>query len=485
MEQGKDIVTIDPNGECCAYQLKTGDIDLVEWRKIRGEIQELIELSFAHPSVDKSKMHKAFLVTNGTLTDEVRLQIDQINRDNATYGRKWSYLDVIELPALLKEFIQAQGKFIPSDLEDFDLFLRLFLSDGRGFLPKEKFIGFLHNTLFADAAKCKKSDAINTVASSVIMTAYSLHPYQLSENYYAQFEAWTCLAASILRYVHRAGLEKDAWAPSHELVMSEIVRNLILLRDEAVDRRDFFEGSLQGDGGLVYRARATVVLGALAALENHRRATEDAHIVHSGVLNLMKNNTQLLLLWGESAFPFFYHILTYLEANGEEKIAQQLLSAILQGILNKNSPGSKDSLASPYYDVHEILELSYGIEKDELDFSQFAGSSYLLCPLIEMTARRNARGLLASNWRRISHILLREFKPDNIQDIFTWRSSSGTNYSSFPKPTQSWSELVTEARSLTELPILYSGNRSLWGFFILACPHRATKSIIRLLDQCP
>ncbi len=48
MEQGKDIIALDPEGKCCAYQLKTGDIKSGEWRDILGEIQELIEILLFH-----------------------------------------------------------------------------------------------------------------------------------------------------------------------------------------------------------------------------------------------------------------------------------------------------------------------------------------------------------------------------------------------------------------------------------------------------
>lgn len=82
LEQGKDIITIDSEGQCCAYQLKIGDINIPAWRNIREEVRELMELPVVHPSVDKVRIHKSFLVTNGEIGDEVRVQIDQMNDDN-------------------------------------------------------------------------------------------------------------------------------------------------------------------------------------------------------------------------------------------------------------------------------------------------------------------------------------------------------------------------------------------------------------------
>jgi hypothetical protein len=142
MEQGKDIVTIDADGNYCGFQLKTGSIDLPKWRGIVGEVKELIELPIVHPSVDKTRVHKAFLVTNGEITDEVRFQIDQINDDNQRKGRGYSHLDVITLSPLLRDFIDAQGKFMPRELTEFRQFLELLMADGADFLDKEKLFNF-------------------------------------------------------------------------------------------------------------------------------------------------------------------------------------------------------------------------------------------------------------------------------------------------------------------------------------------------------
>jgi len=67
MEQGKDIITVDPDGNYHAYQTKTGNIGLSEWREISGEIQELVELPIDYPGVDKASGHRAYLIANGQI----------------------------------------------------------------------------------------------------------------------------------------------------------------------------------------------------------------------------------------------------------------------------------------------------------------------------------------------------------------------------------------------------------------------------------
>jgi len=482
MEQGKDIVTIDGSGDYCAYQLKTGDIDLNQWRRILGQAKELIELPIVHPSVDKTKVHKSFLVTNGEITDEVRIQIDQINEDNQRKERGYSYLNVINGQTLLKEFIDAQGKFIPQELKDFDLFLKLFLADGTDFLPKDKYFSFFNNTVFKDTPR-QKSDAINAVSSSIIITTYLLNPYQTQKNSYALFEAWTSLAACIVRYTQTTGLKKEEWTGSFNLVMSEIVRNLLLLKDETLQRKDFLEGDWVGDGWLVYRARATIVLGALATLEIYRHKADKEYIQDDRLLELIKSNINALWLWGESAFPHFFGLIKYLELNGEDQIARSLLNALFTGVINDNSPRASGSLANPYYSVNDVLEAVLGIDVEKIDFRPFSGSSYILEAMTLMMARRNRREILEKNWRQLSHIAFKEFKPDKAEDTFALLTREGSNHVEFPKATQSWADLVKEASDFNGVPDVYLQYSDLLRFFILVCPHRANKLIIGLLDQ--
>ena len=491
MELGKDVIAIDRNGEYCAYQLKTGDINHGKWRDIWGEVRELIELPITHPSVDRTELHKSFLVTNGTLTNEVIYLIEQINDDNKKRGH--SHLDVIDERTLLKMFIDAQKKLIPKVLRNFNLFVEFFILDGTDFLPKGKFFNFFDNLLFKDIPR-RKSDAINAISSSVIITTHVLGTYQIKKNYYAQFEAWTSLAACIVRYARKTNLKKEDWIDSYNLIISEIVRNLSLLKEETLTKMDFLEGNWFGDGGLVYWARVTIVLGSLAALENHFHAKDNSYTKDEKLVDLIKKNAKFLWFWGESAFPYFFSLIKYWELNSESETAQSRLDELFLHIVQWNSPVKKQNRknstfnvdgmgrANPYYSVDDILEVALGIDLEKIDFTQFFGSSYTLESMVLLLARRNKRDILEKNWRKLSHILLKEFVPDNIEDIFTWCIEKGRNHSEFPKATQSWAELVRDANDPSKIPSLYLEYPDLLRFFVLICPHRANKQIINVLD---
>ena len=69
---GKDIITIAPDGTPCAFQLKAGNISLAKWRtEVSPQIDDLVVGQINHPSVDNSKHHRSYLVTNGNIVEEV------------------------------------------------------------------------------------------------------------------------------------------------------------------------------------------------------------------------------------------------------------------------------------------------------------------------------------------------------------------------------------------------------------------------------
>src|SRR5262245_36648643 len=98
-EQGKDVVTLDKRGRVRAYQLKCGDFGLAEWRKHRGEINDLVELPVQHPAIHAARHHTPFLVTNGDIKDPALKAINSAN--DAWRKRRYPALRTISGSALL------------------------------------------------------------------------------------------------------------------------------------------------------------------------------------------------------------------------------------------------------------------------------------------------------------------------------------------------------------------------------------------------
>ena len=175
-EQGKDVISIDKEGIPCAFQLKSGNIDGADFRKIKGEIDELVEISINFPGVRKDIPHRAVLVTNGTITDKVRRDIDDLNLNYKRRG--FSQLEVKTKMDLLKYFIEVNGEFLPIELSDFKLFLELLLYSGNELVGKELFSKFMESVLFTD--KESKLDLKRKIGSVLLLTEYVLNPFEIA-----------------------------------------------------------------------------------------------------------------------------------------------------------------------------------------------------------------------------------------------------------------------------------------------------------------
>src|SRR5216683_2719353 len=84
-EKGKDVITRAPDRSIRGYQLKGGDIRLGEWRSIKEQIDNLVELPVHLPQCPPNSRHLPFFVTNGRVDDVV---LDYINTANLGWQQR-------------------------------------------------------------------------------------------------------------------------------------------------------------------------------------------------------------------------------------------------------------------------------------------------------------------------------------------------------------------------------------------------------------
>jgi hypothetical protein len=118
----------------------------------------------------------------------------------------------------------------------------------------------------------------------LIILSYLLNSFEESKNYYAMAEGWSILAACLARYATAHSIPAEQWRESLNLVMAELDANLVLLRKDAVGRTDFLEGDIRADGGLMLRARTTIILGAIVGLATIFGPFRQFNLAHPGAL---------------------------------------------------------------------------------------------------------------------------------------------------------------------------------------------------------
>jgi hypothetical protein len=484
LEQGKDIVARDHRGRFHAYQMKCGNINLKVWHEIKGEVEDLIQMPIANPSVPKKSSFSSYLVTNGRASEEVRRQIDEMNQDNKLKARNYSFLKLIEVDELRKMFTDAAKHLWPSELADTRQFLNLLASDGKDFFPEETFSSFLEAWMFR--AKSSPSTVRNLISASTIVAAQLIQPFESAENWFAVFEGWTCLSAAIVRLAAKHGIEPSEWRQSFELTQMASMDALKNLKKECLSRQDLLEGSPIGDGGFMYKARVVLLVGALSALELSEVRSKRATVFDADLKKWIMSNIAYLWYWGESAFPFYLNIVRYLEAVGEQDTAKEILGLALRRTATCNALDSPGGIPDPYVAVSDVLSAVIGVRDEPLELYQFTGLAYELEALVHMAARRKYRDYLESSWYFISKVQYAELVPDEPSDYFAWHVEKGVNRSRFPEPTQSYSELELQSLPPDECAVPFLEiTRSLLPFWLMVCPQRASPSLASIVDEAP
>ena len=128
MELGVDIIAIAPDGTPCAYQLKTGNISLRKWRdEVGSQTDDLVCGQLNHPSVDTSKYHRSYFVTNGRIEEEVSRAIDDRNRAWESRNQPYRRLETIVRGELFEKAKKLGTDLWPSELTDITTLLEMFL----------------------------------------------------------------------------------------------------------------------------------------------------------------------------------------------------------------------------------------------------------------------------------------------------------------------------------------------------------------------
>jgi hypothetical protein len=233
------------------------------------------------------------------------------------------------------------------------------------------------------------------------------------------------------------------------------------------------------------RGRTTIVLGALACHELLPAGKVKSDRSPDAVLKLIRDHLDRRSVWGDSAFPFMFYIIKFLEEKNEQALAERLLDELFVVLVESNYQEQGPVFPSPYLGIEEILAASIPDRLQDADFEGYRGSSFIIRSVLEMLVRRGRRDLVAAKWPRFTYCQQHEFIPDRAEDVFAWRVQDGTNASGFPNQTQSWAALRSESGDMSAIPSVHWQFREVLSLHILVCPQRATPAVMRMLDTKP
>lgn len=490
MEQGKDIISIDKDGNICAFQLKGVDSErmtMSKWDEIIPQITKLVYQAPIHPSIKSSNPHKPFLVINSGLDEEVQSSITAFNQDLKKQGRK-EELQVIVKGEILKDLLEIGSDFWPIQPTNVNSFLELYLEDGKGFPNKEEISRLFISTFSLDN---KEKEALSDnqshrlLLSTAIMNSLLLTPFSKQNNYAAEFEGLVLYLSHLLCFAEKNKLNNKIWQDIFNLSERHLY-NLLTNLCEELSTLEYYHSAYNNEGEcLTYRPRITYLISLLSLLYiwNHLVPDKD-YIIHdydAFIIKFINNNKRYMLYWGEYASP--QYLLFYLFeriTNGGANI-----DFILHDLIKAISMYSKmkDAIfTDPYVSYDEYAELLYS-HKKELKDLRYNGESFSIESFTHLFAQKNYKNAMRFLWPDISKIQHHKFIFKDISEFYLWRAKSGNTEYKIPPLQQSWKELfkLSQEVSGNELPVYIKEYPIFYLCFLIVYPHRMNSSGCRWL----
>ena len=488
MELGKDIITIDQDDIPCAFQLKTGNVTLHQWREnIAAQTSDLVTLQISHPSVDNSIHHRSYLVTNGRIDEEVSRAIEDRNQAWARQGLSYR-LETYVRGQLFQKAKRLGTDLWPSELKDIRTLLEMYLENGADILNKEKLSALFESTFQLDEeTRPSNNECKRNIASAGLLCAIAISSYSNKENHVAEIEAWVLYVAYVLALAERWNLPENIYKSEFEITTQFLYNTLGNLCTEIKERTYLVEGDPLTDS-YIYKVRMTWLLGLISIYALWRCIKKEPKDEMDDFLrDFCKDKRSQLKLWGEAAIPQFLAFFWFFRKIDGTKEPDFLIYKLISKICNLNSPSNNRFLANPYYQVEELLphHLAPILIPPPVPLrDSFEGQSYALEGLVHLYVRRNWKQAMRGLWPAVTRLQFETFIPNNCCEFYRWRSENGHNNFDIPTHTQDWEELkiISSESEGACIPPTIKNHPILLLLFLCVYPHRMNAEIIRWLD---
>ncbi len=481
-EHGKDVVTCDRAGKVHAFQLKAGDISTKEWRQIRGEVNELVEVAINDPQLGTITRFRPALVTTGAIAEPVAHKIQLLNQGWA--GRKLGRLETVERGALFSRFRAALGSFLPANLGDVQLFLKLFLAEGSEPVDTAALCGFFESFLPLDR-KVRAGERRAAFAAAPIFAAMILASASRASNHLAESFGWTAVISYLLALADREPTARQSdWRPAVGIAVAAWRSAMERLLAEVPESGNWIAGNVLVDQPFV-RHRKQLVLGALSALMLFCRSRGECHPGEDAVLLALLRGFEPTPFFGDAIAPALYASVLFLWVRGQERAAVEAAEAVVRFACRPPLAEFPRGIPDPYHTFEECLVARLFQPEALINEEHFGRRSFCTRQFVEFIARRNWRGPLKRLWYDITGADSAEFVPDPPLGFYRWRCPKGTVVSRQWGRPHYWGDLEASAWAAGDPNLLiFTDFPGLLLPVAIAVPQRFTPAVALRAELC-
>lgn len=491
LEFGKDVIAVSPDNKLIGYQLKGhpgGTLKPRDFNEIRVQLEQLATLTLAIPGFEGKVLDECYLVTNGEIDEAVYIQIQLLNASLVQRGHPAEKIKTITRGRLLGWAHSMGLSLWPSEMEDFGNLVKLLNYSGDEMFPAQIFNPLLSNTLRFNE-KAKPAELGRRITSAAVMTAVALHSFSRRNNYFAEITAWTMFITYAIAACEKNSVKYECCEEAVLSAREGIYDLLGQLCDEVSESKVLIEGNPFSEFAF-YRPRVLLMYALMAIYwiwsekETWRRPQHKL-VVEKFILDSLPPQW----LWGEGAIPSFVTFLWYrkkIDASGN----LDLMAAQVLGALMKNKVGAAgEPLASPYYDVEEVVQHQYSNIlgcPDPFEGDSFEGHSYFCESLMMLLVRSNLKEICQELWPEFTKINHERVVPDKAWQFSLYRTGDDAiNETHIYPRTVQWKQLleICQEDAGGDVPVALRSDPILLLLFVNIFPYRASFSVMRFLHR--
>ncbi|GDY15080.1 hypothetical protein LBMAG53_39580 [Planctomycetota bacterium] len=467
MEMGKDIVSVNETGELCVYQLKSTTSDRITQNDFRDDIQpqirDLTTLAVSVPGVRRRRPDKAYIVVNAKFREEVHRQIADYN--DAGEGCP---LGVIGYDEILGDLTCVGADIWPADVQLTKDFLELYMDDGHGDLPAEKYSGLMFG-LIDDVYRNNirgKAAGVRLLTSLAVVAELATTPWRKVNNHWPLIQA-DCLSLMASEFVSaRWKISKQNRSIFNALYQDRMFSELRLMSDEICDK-EFWQlvtGDEVGGIGSAKIIHLTAILCLSSMVLNNHEYDEKCR-------RLIKVCRSQRFLWGEYAVPQILAIIVWLYRNESSNAAEDWMCWLVGELLSLTMTQSRIHYP-PWQRLDEkVAKDILGID-DEVSNTGQTKESHWLETAVRIAVRLNLKTYLKGVWPLIADSAKLSFFPDDRLDWLRYKADKGRNHHQAWVPPHSWSKIINESQGEKPDIELINNDPYLHLLILLVCPHR-------------
>lgn len=496
LEYGKDVISLDSKGSLCAYQLKGNPgsrLTLSQFREIQNQLVQLVTQPPNYPDL-KIQSFETYLVTNGTVDEEVYRAIDDLNRGFESTNSLGAPLRLIQRGELITWATNIGAELWPTKIESINKLLQLLVEDGKNHFDTEKLHHLLCDMFELDENSTSKVSANSIrerISSAAILTSVSLKNFELEKNHFEIIIAWTMFSTYSMAACekHNKSFKRNA-EPAVVVAREKVLQSLGELISEVRAREHLVEGNALVDS-FAYKGRYTLLVGLFSLYWLWRESEgwldqEEKVFIES----FLPRDCEELFLWGEGAVPQYLAHLWYLRKTDASYKPDAFLARLLRSLVKYSLGSDSTSMPSPYYKYEDTVRhiLSGHIPgkiEDAFQGDSFGNSSYYSLSLMHLLVRTNMKQTCKWIWPDLTKLGLRYFLPAKNWMYCLSKANLGEELLELPKLSKQWSELQEEARSISaqEIPESLKNDKFLLLLHVVVFPYRGTPSAIRYLGR--